>query len=837
MNEVTLVITSCNRLDLLDKTISSFNKFNNYPIKERIIVDDSGEEEIWKKLIKKYNNDYKLILNKKNIGQIKSIDLAYSYIRTPYIFHCEDDWEFYRSGFIENSLKILNNNNKILQVWLRERNDTNGHTIESDTFTFQDLQFYYMSRLYNKVWSGFAFNPGLRRLSDYNLIKPYNTIKFPNNLNFKIPDYPPDLYKERCISLTYDKLGYRAVIFEEGYVKHIGWGKTQWIHDRKDVLEKIKSLSGDEQFYQMGIFEIQKKQNDENGKTFLEKCLKINPKHFNGLSNMGLIYLRENNLLKAKEYFEKSLTIENNDECLRKLSQLYTSLDNKKNSHKCLLKIKKKNINDVTKIITYYNNKGNYEKEYSWSKMCNLPSANLIIPNFFNTIDDIIKFRSKYENYLDILFNSNITYTLSNFCSKFRIIYPFNLSYHNINNKYLLNKQYKTFKHICPELNYTSKFIQNSVGNEVNERIKVGFISSHFYSHSVCKDRAGIITHLDKEKYHVTAIFINDKRDGFSTYIKNNVDDYLLLTLDDLFFIRKWRIEIEKLHLDILIYCDIGMYPATYFLAFSRLARIQCNTWGHSDTSGIETIDYYISSKLYEIENAQEHYTEKLILTEGLCTFYTNPMVLFDMNEKLLNNKDDKFFLNSTDNNIYFSLATTYKLYPTFDLIYKNILDSDPKAIIVLLIFKKCIKYKFFNRIKKIVKHNISRIKIFDKLNPIRKYMQLLHLSKVVLDVYPFGGCNSSMEAFILNKCVITYPSKFISGRFTYGFYKKMKINDLIVDNELDYVKLALKVANDDKFRINLENKIKSKANTLFLEKQSLVEWNNILQFMYNENM
>ena len=33
--------------------------------------------------------------------------------------------------------------------------------------------------------------------------------------------------------------------------------------------------------------------------------------------------------------------------------------------------------------------------------------------------------------------------------------------------------------------------------------------------------------------------------------------------------------------LDLLYYPDVGMGPETYFLAFSRLATVQCVTWGH----------------------------------------------------------------------------------------------------------------------------------------------------------------------------------------------------------------------------------------------------------------
>ena len=58
------------------------------------------------------------------------------------------------------------------------------------------------------------------------------------------------------------------------------------------------------------------------------------------------------------------------------------------------------------------------------------------------------------------------------------------------------------------------------------------------------------------------------------------------------------------------------MAPDTFFLAFSKLAPIQCTTWGHSDTSGIDTIDYYLSSTYYENENCFNIIIDEKIIYE-----------------------------------------------------------------------------------------------------------------------------------------------------------------------------------------------------------------------------
>src|SRR5207253_6863521 len=87
------------------------------------------------------------------------------------------------------------------------------------------------------------------------------------------------------------------------------------------------------------------------------------------------------------------------------------------------------------------------------------------------------------------------------------------------------------------------------------------------------------------------------------------------------------RAAIEALELDVLFYQDIGMEPFGYFLAFSRLAPVQCVSFGHPDTTGIPTMDYFVSNDRYEPGDAQEHYSERLFLLHSLPTlaYYEPP--------------------------------------------------------------------------------------------------------------------------------------------------------------------------------------------------------------------
>ena len=78
-------------------------------------------------------------------------------------------------------------------------------------------------------------------------------------------------------------------------------------------------------------------------------------------------------------------------------------------------------------------------------------------------------------------------------------------------------------------------------------------------------------------------------------------------------------------NLDSLFYPDIGMDTFTYFLAFSRLAPVQITSWGHPNSSGIPSIDYFISSRDLEVDTGDDHYSETLVRLKNPPTYYYRP--------------------------------------------------------------------------------------------------------------------------------------------------------------------------------------------------------------------
>jgi hypothetical protein len=217
-SDVTVVLTSCNRLDLLKETLESFFFCNTYPINEFILIEDSGKitsQEIKECIPRPFQELVSIIINKTPLGQLKSIDRAYENIKTKYVFHCEDDWFFYRGDFIEDSKKVLEHDKHILSVWLRDYH----HDLQprlNGTMSLKDRQrvgeINYDRVHFDRGGNAcFSLNPGLRHYEHYPE-QGYGALagnKF--------------AHVETIMSNFFDSKGFYSVLLERSAVKHIGW--------------------------------------------------------------------------------------------------------------------------------------------------------------------------------------------------------------------------------------------------------------------------------------------------------------------------------------------------------------------------------------------------------------------------------------------------------------------------------------------------------------------------------------------------------------------------------------------------------------------------------------
>lgn len=205
--KVTVVVTACNRPHLLRQTMQSFVKMNTAPISECIIIEDSGLQGINEFVKDMCPFPVTLVYNARNLGQLSSMDRAYELVRTEFLMHMEDDMEFVKPGFIEKSVPLLFTDPKVFCVWLRSGDEGLYHSVEP--FDFGGYRRLVRDwKCGSETWCGFTFNSSLRLTRTARMHGPYAQIG----------------WGEHDCNRKFAESGHYALILNDQYVKHIGWG-------------------------------------------------------------------------------------------------------------------------------------------------------------------------------------------------------------------------------------------------------------------------------------------------------------------------------------------------------------------------------------------------------------------------------------------------------------------------------------------------------------------------------------------------------------------------------------------------------------------------------------
>ncbi len=334
------------------------------------------------------------------------------------------------------------------------------------------------------------------------------------------------------------------------------------------------------------------------------------------------------------------------------------------------------------------------------------------------------------------------------------------------------------------------------------ERIRIGFVSKFFSpTHPMSKLYGGIVDMLDRRRFEVT-IF----RFGPPGPMGFGADASVVTLGDDLNAARK---TIAAAGLDVLFYTDIGMAPTTYFLAFARLAPVQCVTFGHPVTTGVANIDYFVSADELEVEGAEDHYTETLVRLATVPTYFRRPSPAASPPTRA------ELGL-PVDARIYFCAQNLIKLHPDFDAAVAEILRRDPRGLLVLIgnaspPLVQCLLSRF-RRAAPDVAHRVALLP-FLELDALLAFAR--HVD-AVLDTPVFSGGTTSLEMFAADVPIVTWPGSLARSRITHALYRQMGIDGLTAQDASQYVEIAVRLANDPEWRRQKQDELRSRKDVLY---------------------
>jgi predicted O-linked N-acetylglucosamine transferase (SPINDLY family) len=355
------------------------------------------------------------------------------------------------------------------------------------------------------------------------------------------------------------------------------------------------------------------------------------------------------------------------------------------------------------------------------------------------------------------------------------------------------------------------------------KRIRLGIVSGDIRLHSVWMALIkGWFQSFDPERFEFVVFSLAERVDPETSWARSKSDVFVRGPKK----LAQWVAEISEQNCEILLYPAVGLDPMALKLASMRMAPVQINTWGHPDTSGVPTLDYYVSAECFEPAGAQSHYSEKLVLLPHLSN-RIQPLAL--------PGTDPGFAAMNIDPErpILVCPGTPFKYQPEHDHVFADIARSVPNAQLVFFrpsaaALADLLQTRITNQFAAAGLDAQDHVRFIRWLN-FHEFHCLLRRADVLLDTIGFSGYNTAVQAIECGLPLVTREGKFLRGRLASGVLRRMDLQELIVQTKSEYVNLVARLVTDGAYQAHIRNEIQQRRSVLFDDQSAMGPFQDFL--------
>jgi predicted O-linked N-acetylglucosamine transferase (SPINDLY family) len=387
----------------------------------------------------------------------------------------------------------------------------------------------------------------------------------------------------------------------------------------------------------------------------------------------------------------------------------------------------------------------------------------------------------------------------------------FQLSHHGISNRGLREKFARLFAPSFPKERPQWKG---------GAKIRVGFLTTAGHEGGFLRGFGGIMERLDRGMFEVVGLVSTRIAALCRSAVRSDDMRWVGFPHE----IQRAGKVIREVECDVILHWHAGTDILNYFLPFLPLAPVQCIGFGTHGTTGIASLDFFLSSRLFERgEDAQEDYTERLIQFEGVTSWQPRPARPAPATRA-------DFGLPSSGA-IYFCPQRLAKFHPDFDRLLRAILEEDAAGHIVVLEGERRRAVQALRaRLEKTLGQALLRRVLFLPSQQGADYYRLLGVVDVVLDSPVYSASLTGYDAFSLGVPLVTLPGKYMVQRYALGLYTRMGLRDLIACDEREYVPLAVRLGREADFRQAMRRQILGRCEVLYEDKRVVREYEHFFQ-------
>jgi protein O-GlcNAc transferase len=359
---------------------------------------------------------------------------------------------------------------------------------------------------------------------------------------------------------------------------------------------------------------------------------------------------------------------------------------------------------------------------------------------------------------------------------------------------------------------------------------RIGFVSAYFHYHSIWKiPLRGWIEDLNREKFVIYGYHIGPKKDGITESAKKSCNRFR----EDVHVVEDLCKLVRSDDLHALIFPDIGMDPLTAKIAALRLAPVQCTSLGHPETTGLPTIDYYLSSDLMEPSEADGHYTERLVRLPNLGFSYIPPDIPYKETGRAGFGIPDESVL-------YLCSHALFTYLPQYDSVFPLIAREVGGCKFLFIGYRgeKSRGTELFRmRIEKAFAKlglDAGKYLVFSPTLSPPDYQAVNRMSDVFLDSIGWSANNSTFEALACDLPVVTLPGSLMRQRHCSAILSMMGLTETIAANPDEYVEIAVRLGQDTEWRRHISEKISASKHLLYNDRESISAFEDFIEKAVN---
>jgi predicted O-linked N-acetylglucosamine transferase (SPINDLY family) len=370
---------------------------------------------------------------------------------------------------------------------------------------------------------------------------------------------------------------------------------------------------------------------------------------------------------------------------------------------------------------------------------------------------------------------------------------------------------------VCRLLAGTGRQSPLAVRPAAGERIRLGIVSGFFQDHTIFRlFLEGWLTELDRDRFEVIAFNTGRDSDAATARCAELSDRFV----SGIRPAEAWREVVSGTAPHVLLYPEVGMDPIAARLAAQRLAPVQCVAWGHPETTGMPTLDYFLSAELMEPPDGEAHYTEQLVRLPGLGLHYTPDDPTVPPPGRVLPDLDPQ-------HPVYWSGQALYKYLPEYDEVFPRIAAAVGPCRFVFIGFAKsdAVTAAFYARLHRAFAAfglDADQFRVILPPMPQDRFIAAVGRADVILDTPGWSGGRSTLDCLARDPAIVTLPGRFMRGRHTAAILRRIGCEETIARSLDDYVAIAVRLGLDAAWRTRVRATVKERKHLAFRDTGSI---------------